>query len=142
MLVLANTEYRYLWVDVGSSGSSSDTQMFNSSKLRKKIHDGTLGLPLPEPLGEEGPDLQYFLLCYNTFMLMPWLVKPYSRRQLTRKEGVANYRIFTGRRVVENAFSIQVSRFGVLLGTMEQMLKVVRDIILTCVVFHNILRTQ
>ena len=36
-----------------------------------------------------GPDLHYFLLGDDTFAVMPWLVKPYSRRQLTREERIA-----------------------------------------------------
>ena len=43
---------------------------------------------------------------------------------------------------MENAFEILASRFNALLGTMEQRPKVVRDIVLTCVVFHNMLRTH
>ena len=55
----------------------------------------------PKPLGEGGPDLHYFLLGTNPFALMLWMVKPYSRRQLTREERIANYRISRGRRVLE-----------------------------------------
>ena len=51
---------------MGASGSLSDTQIFNRSKLKRRIKNGTLGLPPPEPLGPGG-----------TFALMPWLVKPY-----------------------------------------------------------------
>ena len=42
--------------------------------------------------------------------------------------------------MVENSFGILVRRFRVLLTTMEQRLKVVRDIVLTCVVLHNMLK--
>ena len=68
------------------------------------------------------------------------MVKPYSRRQLTREEKIANYRISRGWRVVENAFGILVSQFRVLLGTMEQRPRVVKDIVFIFVVFHNTLR--
>ena len=93
-------------------------------------------------------DADYKFLWVNTGAsgssdaLIPWLVKPYSRRQLTREERIANYRISKGRRVVENSFDILVQRFRVLLTTMEQRPKVVRDIVLTCVVLHNILRSH
>ena len=52
LLALVNADYRYLWVDVGSNGYS-DAQIFNHSKLRRKIENGTLGLPQPESLGRE-----------------------------------------------------------------------------------------
>ena len=37
-----------------ASGSSSDAQIFNRSKLRRKIENRTLGIPPPEPLGPGG----------------------------------------------------------------------------------------
>ena len=43
---------------------------------------------------------------------------------------------------MENAFAILASRFTVLRGTMEQRAKVVRGIVLTCVVLHNMLKTH
>ena len=46
--------------------------------------------------------------------------------------------------MVKNAFGILLiaSCFRVVLGTMEQRLKVVGDIVFTCVVLHNLLQTQ
>ena len=96
LLALVDADYKYLWVNMEASGSSSDAQIFNHSKLKKRIENGTLGLPPPEPLGPGGPDLHYFLLGDDAFALMPWLVKPYSRQQLTREERIANYRISGG----------------------------------------------
>ena len=110
--------------------------------MREKIEDDSLGLPSPELLGDGGPDLHNLLLGDNAFVLIPWMVKPYSRRQLTREEKIANYRVSGGRRVIENAFGILVSRFRVLLGTMDQRPRVVRDIVFTCVVLCNMLMTQ
>ena len=108
--------------------------------MRKKIEDGTLGLLTPEPLWKGGPDLHSFLPVYDTFALMPWLVKPYSRKQLTREERIE----ITGTQdtggLLENAFGILAA--WVLLGTMEQRPKVIIDITLTCVVLHNMLRTH
>ena len=40
---------------------------------------------------------------------------------------------------MESAFGILASRFRALLGTMEQRSKVVRDIVLTCVMLYNML---
>ena len=42
--------------------------------------------------------------------------------------------------MVENSFGILVKRYRVLLTTLEKRPKVVRDIVLTCVVLHNILK--
>ena len=44
--------------------------------------------------------------------------------------------------MVGNAFGMLVSRFRVLQGTMEQRSKVVRHIVFTCGVLHNMLRTH
>ena len=44
--------------------------------------------------------------------------------------------------MVENVLGILAARFRVLLGTMEQRPQVVRDIVLTCVVLHDMLRTH
>ena len=55
---------------------------------------------------------------------------------------MANYMISRGRIVIENSFCILVRKFRVLLTTMEQQPKVVRDIVLTCVVLHNMLRSH
>ena len=57
-----------------------------------KIKDGSLGLWPPEALGEEGPDLHYFLLGDYAFASMPWMVKPYSQRQLTSEERIDNWK--------------------------------------------------
>ena len=70
LLALVDAEYKFLWVNVGASGSSSDALIFNCSKLRRRIENGTLVLPPPEPLGPGEPDLYYFLLGDDAFGLL------------------------------------------------------------------------
>ena len=86
--------------------------------------------------------MHYFLQGDDTTALNPLLVKPYSRRQLIREEGIENCRVSRGWTVVENMFGILASRSRVLLGTMEQRPQVVRDLVLTCIVLHNMLKTH
>ena len=68
---------------------------------------------------------------------MSLMMKAYSRRQLTRVEQIASYRISRDRMVVENAFIIFVSQFRVLLGIMEQRPRLFVDIVFENGVLQN-----
>ena len=93
LLALVDAEYKFLFVNVGSSGSSSDAQIFNRNDLREKIEGGSSGLMPPQPMGERGLNLHYFFLGDNIFALISLMVKPYSRRQLTREKRITNCKI-------------------------------------------------
>ena len=134
MLALVDGQYKFRWVDAGTAGSCSDAQIFNACQRKRRIEDGRIGFPGPPPITQGGRDVPYFILTGDAFALKTWLMKPYGRRMLTREE--------RGRRVVENAFGILVSRFRVMLPTIELPPETVRDVVMTCVVLHNILRSQ
>ena len=119
MLALVDGQYKFRWVDAVTAGSCSDAQIFNACQPKRKIEDGRIGFPDPAPITQGGRDVPYFILADEAFALKTWLMKPYGRRMLTREERIANYRISRGRRVVENAFGILVSRFRVMLTTIE-----------------------
>ena len=79
LLVLVDGDYKFLWVDLGAAGSSSDAQIFKHSDLRHEIEDGTIGFPESESLVDDGPKVNYFILGDNAFHLKLWLMKPCSR---------------------------------------------------------------
>ena len=54
LLAFINADCKFLWVNVGASQSSFESQISNHSKLKKRIENVTLGLPAPEPLGPGG----------------------------------------------------------------------------------------
>ena len=120
LFALVDADYKFLWVDVGTNGACSDSQIMNDTVLKRKIEDGSIGRPGAAPIIPDGRKVEYFFLGDDAFALKSWLMKPYSLRQMTRDQRVYNYRISRGRRIVENAFGLLAQRFLVLLRTIPQ----------------------
>lgn len=70
---------RFLYVEIGHSGSESDGGIFSRSTLQNEIISGTLGLPPPRTVGSEGL-LPYFLVGDEAFPLKDYMMRPYPRR--------------------------------------------------------------
>ena len=139
-MALVDGDYKFLWVDYGAAGSSSDAQIFKHHlDLRHKIEDGTIGFPESESLVDDGPKVNYFILGDNAFPLKLWLMKPYSRRGMDLNQRVFNYRLRQGRRVMENAFRILTSRFQIFQRAMQQESPVVARMAMASLVLHNLL---
>ena len=82
------------------------------------------------------------MLSDDTFALKSYMLKPYSRMNMTYEEKIANCRISRVRRVVGNAFGIMTLRWQVLLTTMQQKTETVQLIVKTCMVLHSMIRTR
>ena len=59
-LGLVDAEYKFIWIDVGANGSTSDCAIFNTLDLLQVIECDTLGLPPPEPLPGDDRAISYF----------------------------------------------------------------------------------
>ena len=66
LLALVDADYKFLRVNAGASGSSSDAQIFNRRKLKRRIENRTFRLPPPEPLGQV---VIYTTSCWGTMTL-------------------------------------------------------------------------
>ena len=60
MLALVDGQYKFRWVDVGTAGSCSDAQIFNTCHLKRKIDDGSIVFPDPATITQGGRDFFYF----------------------------------------------------------------------------------
>ena len=109
-LALVDADYKFMYVDVGTNGSSSDAGIFQTTDLRRALEDEAAGLPQPEPLPGGTTPIPYFIVGDETFPMRDWLHKPYPHRGLNQQQRAFNYRLSRARRVVENAFGILVNR--------------------------------
>ena len=116
---------------MGASGSSSDAQIFNHSKLKRRTE------------GWDYHHLNHLDLGAKS-KSKPYALAGQAIQYTTTDQGGGNNQLqdIQWEEVVKNSFGIFVNRSRVLLTTMEQSPKVVRDIVLTCVLLHNMLRSH
>uniref|UniRef100_A0A671NAK6 DDE Tnp4 domain-containing protein n=1 Tax=Sinocyclocheilus anshuiensis TaxID=1608454 RepID=A0A671NAK6_9TELE len=76
MMALVDSNYRFLYVDVGCNGRVSDDM-----------------------------SMPFFVVADEAFPLKSYLMKPFARRGLSREQRVFNYRLSRARRIVENTFA-------------------------------------
>ena len=67
LMAMVDAKYNYLWVDVGSEGSTSDAQLFNSCELKQRLESETLGVPPPEPMPNDDEDTPYYFVADEAF---------------------------------------------------------------------------
>lgn len=140
MMAIVDGDYKFLYVDAGSTGSASDAQIWNSCEIKELVEADKLGFPEAEDFPDGDRLIPYFFVGDDAFALRTFLMKPYGKRNLTRKERIFNYRLSRARRIVENAFGILANKFGCLLTTLRQKPDTVTSIVLACCCLHNILR--
>ena len=143
LMALVDGDYKFLWVDVGSNGASSDAQIYNDCELKEMLDAGDLGVPPAAQLpgaDDNDIDVPYFFIGDDAFALRTTMMKPYSRRHLDRDELTFNYRLSRARRIVENAFGILVNRFGCLLTTLRVQPHTATSVTIACCCLHNLLR--
>ena len=142
LLALVDADYKFLWINVGAEGGASDAQLFNHCELKEALESGDLGLPAPEPLPHDDEDMPFFVIGDDAFALRTWMMKPFSRRNMSVEERIFNYRLSRARRIVENAFGILANRFRVILTTMKQTPETVTKIVMACCTLHNLMRIR
>ena len=63
LLTMVDSDYNFLYVDIGASGAGSDAGVFTDTELQEALENGTIGLPEPEPLPNDIQPVAYFIPC-------------------------------------------------------------------------------
>ena len=129
-------------MDIGEPGGASDRQIWSACELKQCVEDGLMDLPPAAPLPHDDRPMPYWFIGDDAFGMKTWLLKPFSKRGLTREERIFNYRLSRARRVVENTFGILVQRFRCLRTTLQQRPETVARIAKACVCLHNLMRIR
>ncbi|XP_033980511.1 protein ALP1-like [Trematomus bernacchii] len=143
LMALVDSNYKFLYVDVGCNGRISDGGVFGGCSLQDALENRTCNIPAPAPLPASDEAVCYHIVADEAFPLKEYLMKPYPNRRLAVEERIFNYRLSRARRVVENAFGILANRFRVFLTTINiQDTAKVEAIVLAGCALHNFLRTE
>ena len=143
-MALVDADYKFLWIDVGSDGSSNNASIYNGSELREGLESPNNIFNLHEEKSLPGDDVPvpYYIVGDNAFGINKRLMNPCAIRNMEHHERIFNYILSRARRIVENAFGILAHKFRVLLRTMHQRPETCRKIITTCVIPHNLIRLR
>jgi hypothetical protein len=139
LMALVDSNYQFLYINMGARGSSSDGGIFKDTGLFRILDSGMAHLPPAEPFPGAVTDIPYFIATDDAFAMGTWIVKPYPHKNMTKEERILNYRVSGARRVVENTFGILASRFRVLLSTMQLIPENVKKVTQACCVLHNLI---
>ncbi|XP_071054722.1 putative nuclease HARBI1 [Onthophagus taurus] len=140
LMGIVNANYEFLIVDVGANGRVSDAGVFSNTFFYKKLVEKNLGLPEPENLPLTNTKVPCVFVGDDAFPLLENLMKPFSKRNLTKEEKIYNYRVSRSRRIIENAFGILASRFRILLSQINLCPEKAVTITVACCYLHNFLR--
>lgn len=98
-MVVADSEYRFVLVDIGFYAKDCDPTIFSNSSFWKAIESGKIKLPEPKPLPHNQiKNVPYVLVGDEAFGLHPNLMRPYGGKMLDIEQQVYNYRLTRARR--------------------------------------------
>ena len=116
---LADAQYRFIAIDVGAYGNQSEGGIFRRSSLYQLLNSNNFNMPNAKKLRLSDVELPFVILGDEANPLLSYLMRPYSRRQLTKFRGLFNYRLSRSRRVVESAFGIVAGKWRILNKSIE-----------------------
>lgn len=140
-MALVDSQYNFIFADIGCQGRISDGGVFTNTLLWSKMQTNNLSLPPPHPLPGSNIDVPYVFLGDGAFALSENVMKPYSgNHDLGSPKRNFNQTLSRARVVVENTFGILVTKFRIFKKPIQLQPEKASLITLTCILLHNYLR--
>lgn len=140
--LLACADGCFITVDIGDLGKNSDGGVFRLSRLGRWLEIGGINIPQWDPLlyDNDGPNFPYYFCGDKAFPLKSYLPRPHPQKTLNDEKRIFNYRLSRGRKSVECAFGMMVSKFRVLETPIACSEPTVISIVKCACVLHNYIR--
>lgn len=137
-MAVADSDYKFLYIDVGAYGSEGDASVFYKSRFGRSIVENTIELPEDTSIGPV--KMPFVFVADDAFPLGERIMKPFTPPRggsLTEDQRIFNYRLSRARRCVENAFGVLTSKFICLGRTMFCTPEKAQKIVSACCILHN-----
>ena len=144
LMAMTDADYKFTAIDVGSFGSSSDSNVFKRSKMYKLLNENKFDLPEPSPLPDEleKKPMPYVFVGDEAFAVSKFVLRPYPNKNLSVKKRIFNYRLCRARRMVECTFGILANKWRIFHRPLDVNEDFCISIIKACCLLHNITRTH
>lgn len=138
LMAVADSKFRFVYVDVGSYGKDCDSSIFKRSRLWQSIENNEQQLPEEKPIpGTESPNIPYFFIGDEAFGLHKHLLRPFGGTHLTVDKRIFNYRLSRARRYVECSFGILTNKWRIFHRPINVQPEYAVTIVNACIVLHN-----
>ncbi|XP_043469400.1 protein ALP1-like isoform X2 [Leptopilina heterotoma] len=143
LMALCDADYRFTWIDVGDYGSLNDSSVFNASGFGQELAEGRYPLPHPKCLPGSNESIPYFFIGDEAFGLRLYLMRPFSRRNVTLDaQKLFNYCLSHARMSIEDTFGILASVWQILHTSLDLKLETSIKIVQCLACLHNFLLTS
>lgn len=143
LIAVADTQNRFVYIDVGNYDSNCDTSIFKQSSLWQSIQKDIQQLPEEKCLpGMESPKLPFYFVGDESFGLHKHLLRPFSSKCLPDDKRIFNYQLYKAQRFVECAFGILTNKWHVFHRPINVRPDFAVLIVSACMVLHNFVRDR
>lgn len=144
LMAWVDADYQFVYIDVGSRGAASDSAVFQNSNIGKRLKQNALNIPDDRilPNDENGKRMPFCLVADEAFGLSTHIMRPFSKKHLTIKKRIFNYRQAVARRLVECTFGILSNKWRIFHRPMDVNIEFCDTIVMACCILHNYVRQK
>ncbi|GBP78910.1 Protein ALP1-like [Eumeta japonica] len=142
-LSIVDSDYRFVYVSVGSYGKECDSSIFKETTFWKMMIDDSLQIPAPCPLTRDSETIvPYVVIGDESFGLHENILRPFGGTYLDKNKRMFNYRLTRARRYVECAFSILADKWTIFHRPLDIDKTTAVWTVKACTILHNFIRDK